>query len=83
MSGYVTLMGAEQVQRAGHNMQDAAERMSRAASQMSETMDRLQRVLEDNRQSFEALVERLEKLNLAPEPEKKVWGGHEGPVGDF
>lgn len=57
MSEYITLLGAEDVARAGHNMKAAAETMSRAASQIEES----------NRvflMRFEELINRLEQANL-------------------
>lgn len=48
MADYVTLLGAEQVSNAGHNMQGAAETMTRAANQIWESNERLIRALEDH-----------------------------------
>ncbi len=56
MSEYITLLGAEDVAKAGRNMQSAAETMSRAASQIEES----------NRvflMRFEELIFRLEQAN--------------------
>lgn len=46
MSEYVTLIGAEQVQRAGHNIASAAEQMLRAAMTIDEAMQRFQQLVE-------------------------------------
>lgn len=48
MSGYVTLMGAEDVLRAGRSMQGAAETISRAAECIDTTAARLAQSLEDH-----------------------------------
>ena len=42
MNDYVTLLGSEQVQKAGYAMREAAEQMQRAASLIDESL-RLQR----------------------------------------
>lgn len=56
MSEYITLLGAEDVARAGRQMASAADDMQRAASSISESLDMSLR-------RFEELVERLERLN--------------------
>lgn len=48
MADYMTLLGAEDVSRAGHNMEHAAEIMQRAASQFEATVERLIRALDDH-----------------------------------
>lgn len=48
MSDYVTLMGSEDVSRAGHNMVHAAEAMQRAVSQFESVAERLMRALDDH-----------------------------------
>ncbi len=45
MSNYMTLVGAEQVSGAGHNMTHAAAQMSRAASSIEDTMFRHQQFM--------------------------------------
>ena len=52
MAGYVTLMGAEQVQSAGNRMLSAAEQMNRAASSIDESLHRHQQFLNDWLQQF-------------------------------
>lgn len=47
MSEYVTLMGAEQVSVAGHNMVRAAEEMRRAAGNIEEVLRHHQRFMEE------------------------------------
>jgi hypothetical protein len=49
MSDYVTLLGAEDVQRAASQMREAASEMSRAAGEITEAVARLRSVLEDDR----------------------------------
>lgn len=48
MADYVTLLGAENVQRAGHEISRAAERITWAASSIVDSNDRLIRALEDH-----------------------------------
>jgi hypothetical protein len=48
VSEYVTLMGAEDVRRAGNEMSAAAEQIQRAASTMDSAIERLIRHLEDH-----------------------------------
>lgn len=55
MPDYVTLLGAEDVQRASRRMIEAAERMERAASQIDESLQRH--------------AERIETALAAPQPE--------------
>jgi len=49
MSDYVTLLGAEDVQRAAGQIREAASEMSRAASEITEAVRQLRIVLEDDR----------------------------------
>ncbi len=49
MGNYVTLLGAEEVGKAGWAMKEAAEKMARAASEITEAVTRLERALEDDR----------------------------------
>lgn len=58
---YVTLMGAEQVQTAGHAMSRAAEQMSRAAGSIDDSLLRHQRFLDD-------WLQRLEQIMTHPAP---------------
>lgn len=62
MAEYVTLLGSEQVARAGSSMQSAAEQMSRAASEISEALQRHERFMDDWLARFEAAMRPL------PEP---------------
>ena len=59
MPDYITLMGAEDVSRAGHRMQSAAEQMSRAAGTIDEALFRHQRFLDEWLQRLESAL--LEK----------------------
>ena len=54
MSNYTTLLGAEDVARAGHNMQAAADQMQRAANQFDESITRLIRAMEEHATRIEA-----------------------------
>jgi hypothetical protein len=56
MAEYMTLMGAEQVQRAGSSMATAAEKMEAAAGSISWSVDRLVRALEEHAQRIEAAM---------------------------
>ncbi len=47
MADYVTLMGAEQVQRAGSAMQSAAQDMIRAADRFQGALEQNQRFMDD------------------------------------
>lgn len=57
MSDYVTLMGSEDVSRAGHNMTHAAEAMQRAASQFESVAERLIRALDDHAMRIENAIQ--------------------------
>lgn len=48
MSDYVTLLGAENVQRAGHGMSAAADRMQQVAASFDESVRRLILALEEH-----------------------------------
>lgn len=47
MSSYITLMGSEDVSRAGHNMSQAAQDMQRAANTMVSAVEFQQRFMDD------------------------------------
>ena len=47
MSDYITLLGAEDVQRAGNNISTAAETMSRAAASIEDSLFRHRQFLDD------------------------------------
>ena len=59
MEKYVTLLGAEDVQRAGNTMCAAADRMQFAANSISDTADRQQRYMEEWMERFERAVDKL------------------------
>lgn len=61
MSEYMTLLGAEDVSRAGNRMVSAAEDMQRAAVSMDDTLERNRRHMDDWLLRFDAVIERLEK----------------------
>lgn len=56
MSGYVTLLGAEQVQSAANTMRAAAEEMSRAASSIDHSLQQHRQFMDDWLSRFEAAV---------------------------
>lgn len=58
MSNYITLMGAEDVSRAGSRMASAAEQMSRAAGSIDDALQRHQQFLDDWLMRFEAVMEK-------------------------
>lgn len=61
MGDYVTLLGAESVQRAGSTIRSAAGTMQQAANNMYDAFDRHQRFLDDWLARFEAVVDKLVK----------------------
>lgn len=58
MQNYVTLLGAEDVQRAGHVISEAASQMNLAATSFDASVDRLERILEDHATRIEAAQEK-------------------------
>lgn len=60
MVDYVTLLGAEEVSRAGSQMKSAAEDMSRAAASISESVYRYVRTTEELIMSLERLATKIE-----------------------
>jgi uncharacterized protein YukE len=54
MGDYVTLIGAEEVGRAGQNMRQAADEMQRAANQINDTVERFIRALDEHAARIEA-----------------------------
>jgi hypothetical protein len=56
VSDYITLMGAEEVSRAGHNMQSAASDMRLSVSNLSEVLQQQQRFMDDWLQRLEAVL---------------------------
>lgn len=63
MSSYVTLLGAEDVQRASSTMLGASDNMQRAASQMDTAFHQHQYFLDDWLARFNHAIDRLEKLH--------------------
>lgn len=61
MSQYMTLLGSEDVSRAGSAMRSAAEEMNRAAGYMDSVADRLIRALDDHATRLELLHEESKK----------------------
>lgn len=53
MADYITLLGAEQVDRASHTMSSAASEMQRAASSIEDTLSRHRMFLDDWLMRFE------------------------------
>ncbi len=49
MAEHITLVGAEDVLRASHNMRAAADRMAQAAAEITAAVEQLQRDLEQDR----------------------------------
>lgn len=47
MADYVTLLGAEDVSRAGYAMRDAAQRMNEASSSIAWSLEQHQRFMDD------------------------------------
>lgn len=66
-NGYMTLLGAEEVSRAGNAISGAADQIQRAATSMDFTVDRLNNVLQEHVQRMEAVAERIERA-MAKEP---------------
>lgn len=69
MADYVTLLGAEQVERAGYKMAEAADQMMRAAGYMDEAMQRHQRFMDDWLIRFEQAIEKMNPPK-PPKPEQ-------------
>lgn len=61
MADYVTLLGAEDVRRAGSAMSSAAGEMQRAASAFESVMERHQRFMDDWLARFEENIDRMLK----------------------
>lgn len=57
MPYYVTLMGAEDVSRAGYTMREAAHEMSRAAGNIDEALRNHQRFLDDWLQQLASVMQ--------------------------
>lgn len=56
MDNYITLLGAEDVKNAGHNMQRAASEMSQAANYIWESLERNQQRMDEWLTRFEAAL---------------------------
>jgi hypothetical protein len=54
---FITLLGAEDVQRAGHTMSSAAQDMKMAASSLDDTLHRQRLFLDDWLMRFENIIE--------------------------
>jgi acyl-CoA thioesterase len=65
VSQYVTLIGVEDVSRAGHNMQHAASEMSSAASSIAHTLEMHQRFMDDWLVRFEEVMKNGKDLPSA------------------
>lgn len=60
---HVTLLGTEQVERAGYTIRDAAERMNRAAASLDHTLTTFQRTMEESTIAMTRLAEAIEIQN--------------------
>lgn len=70
MSNYVTLMGAEEVSRAGSRMQDAASTMQGAASNIAYALEQHQRFLDDWLARLnDTLTDRISDLGVTMGPQ--------------
>lgn len=56
MPDYTHLIGAEDVSRAGHNMQHAAESFSRSMMTLDNAVDRLERILSEHADRMEQIM---------------------------
>jgi hypothetical protein len=65
MSEYVTLLGAEDVARAGHNISAAADTMRSAAGTMEEAVRQGKIHSDDFLDRFEGLVDRMQKIAMS------------------
>lgn len=59
MANYITLLGAEDIRRAGNAMQAAAEEMMRGTGYQQEALQQHQRFMDDWLSRFETAIERL------------------------
>jgi len=63
---YVTLLGAEKIQNAGHEISSAAESMRRSVGYLSDILDRQRDLLEESMTSQQVFMtewlDRLEKI---------------------
>lgn len=66
MGDYMTLVGSEQVSRAGSDMRFAAEQMGHVASNFDGSCDRLIRQLQQHEDAMREFVERMEALATKP-----------------
>lgn len=57
MSGHVTLLGSEEVEAAGRNMQGAADQISRAVQQFEDATLRLSAMLEEKLGTLEQILD--------------------------
>ena len=56
MRDYITLLGAEDVSKAGYNMMSAAEIISRATANLDDTLERNRQFMTDWLQTFERIL---------------------------
>lgn len=61
MSNYVTLLGAEDVARAGNRMSEAADTFGRAASSFADSAERLISTFQEFTLRMEAAADRIEQ----------------------
>lgn len=66
MSGHITLLGAEDVQRAGRQIEAASDNVARAASSMDHSAERMSQALNQTAARIEAAVQdaRDDKVTL-------------------
>ena len=62
MTDYITLLGAESVERAGRNIVGAAEQMQRAADQIGDSLRFHRECIDEWATRMERLVDRLETM---------------------
>lgn len=72
MDNYVTLLGAEDVQKAGHTISSAANQMQQAANSIAETFDRQQQQMEEWICRFEVAVNKLIEGKYSSRQEYKL-----------
>ena len=82
MADYMTLLGAEQVGRAGHEISAAAGRIEAAARSFDGTVDRLQRLLDDHADRVRtALEEHAARFERTPHRLARWLEGRRADVG--
>ena len=63
MSEYITLLGAEEVERAARSISESASTMTSAAEYTNQTVQQQERILDSFLDRFEALIVRLEEAS--------------------